>query len=94
MDFKRLVWSETLAGARVTSAEDFIDVCHRKTKTIIVGLVQQVQFDITRTLLEKSFEKTVSIPNIRQQHYINALHKNVIEYALYSTREKKYVFRF
>jgi hypothetical protein len=91
---KRLVWSEILAGARVTSAKDFVDVCHRKTKTIIVGLVQQVQFDTTRALLEKSFEKTVSVPNIRQQHYINALHKNVIEYGLYSTREEKYVFRF
>jgi hypothetical protein len=91
---KRLVWSEILAGARVVSAKDFVDVCHQKTKTINVGLVHQVQFDTTRQLLERSFEKTISVPNIRQQHYIKALHQNVIEYALYSTREEKYVFRF
>ena len=42
---KRLVWFEILAGARVTSAKDFVDVCHRKTKTITVGFVQEVQFD-------------------------------------------------
>ncbi|CAF1309948.1 unnamed protein product [Adineta ricciae] len=91
---KRLVWFEILAGARVTSAKDFVDVCHRKTTTIIVGFVQQVQFDTTRRLLEKPFEKTVSVPNLRQQHHIKVLYKDIIEYALYSTREETYVFRF
>jgi len=56
--------------------------------------VQQAQFDVTPALLEKKFGKTVSVPKIQQQHYINVLHKDVIEYVLYSTGEEKYVFRF
>jgi len=91
---KRLVWTEILAGARVISAKDFVDVCRLKTKTITVGLIQEAQFDATRALLEKNFKKTVGVPKLQQQHYVNVLHKDVIEYALYSTREEKYVFRF
>jgi hypothetical protein len=91
---KRLVWTEILAGARVISAKDFVDVCRLKTKTITVGLIQEAQFDATRALLEKNFKKTVGVPKLQQQHYVNVLHKDVIEYASYSTREEKYIFRF
>jgi hypothetical protein len=91
---KRLVWMEILAGVHCSSAQDFVDICRQKTKTIIVGLVQQAQFDVTLITLEKTFEKLAAVPDIQQQHYINVLHKDVIEYALYATRKEKYVFRF
>ena len=52
---KRLVWIEIMVGAYCSSAQDFVDICHQKTNTIIVGLVQQAQFDTTRTLLAKTF---------------------------------------
>ena len=83
-----------MAGTRCSSAEDFVDICHQKAKTITVGLVQQAQIDATYTTLEQTFKKVVGIPGIRQQHHINVLHKDVIEYALYATRQESYVFRF
>ncbi|CAF1383212.1 unnamed protein product [Adineta ricciae] len=91
---KRLVWLDVLAGSRCSSAKDFVAICRKKTTTITVGLIHQAQFDATRHLLEKTFKKTVGVPNIQKQHYIKALHQDVIEHSLYSTREEKYVFRF
>ena len=52
---KRLVWMEIMAGTRCSSAEDFVDICHQKAKTITVGLVQQAQIDATYTTLEQTF---------------------------------------
>ena len=54
---KGLVGTEILGNARVISAKDFVDVCRLKTKTIIVSLIEQVQLEKTRILLEKMFEK-------------------------------------
>jgi hypothetical protein len=48
----------------------------------------------TYILLEKTFKNIGGVPNIPKQHYTNALHKDVIEYALFATRKEKYVFRF
>jgi hypothetical protein len=91
---KRLVWMDVMAGARCSSAKEFVNICKRKTKTIIVGLVQQAQFDTTEALLKTCFQNIVGVPNIRKQHHINVLHKDVIEYALYATSNDKYVFKF
>lgn len=91
---KRIVWLQILAGTRCRSASDFVRICRDKTKTIIVELIQQAQFDVTEGRLERTFRNLVGVPDIRRQHHINILHKDVIEYALYSTREEKYVFRF
>ena len=91
---KRLIWLEIMAGKTCLSAEDFVKICHQKTKTISVIFVRQVQFDITKSMLEKSFSNIVSIPSIQKQHHIQALHKDVIQYARYSTSENQYVFRF
>jgi hypothetical protein len=35
-----------------------------------------------------------TLPGIQKQHHIQVLHKNVIEFARYSTSEQKYSFRF
>ena len=91
---KRLVWLEIMAGKRCSSAEDFVKICQEKTKTISVIFVQQAQFDITESMLEKAFSNIVNLPGIQKQHHIQALHKNVIQYARYSTSEDQYVFRF
>ncbi|CAF2077260.1 unnamed protein product [Rotaria magnacalcarata] len=91
---KRLVWIDVMAGARCSSAKEFVNICKRKTKTIIVGLVQQAQFDTIEALLKLCFQNIVGVPNIRKQHHINVLHKDVIEYALYATSKDKYVFKF
>jgi hypothetical protein len=85
--FKRLVWLEILAGKECSSAEDFVRICHEKTKTIYVIFVQQAQFDFTRIILENVFSKIINLPCIQKQHYFQALHKNVIEFAQYSTSE-------
>jgi hypothetical protein len=56
--------------------------------------VQQAQFHLTRIMLENFFSKIINVPCIQKQHYFQALHKNVIEFAQYSASEKQYVFRF
>jgi len=91
---KRLVWLEIMAGKGCASAEDFVNICHQKTKTISVLFVKQVQFDITKSMLEKTFSNMINLPGIQKQHHIQALHKNVIQYARYSTSDNQYVFRF
>ncbi len=91
---KRIVWLYVLAANRCRSASEFVRICREKTKTIIVELLQQAQFDVTQARLEKTFQKLVGLPDIRKQHHINVLHKDVIEYALHATRTQKYVFRF
>ena len=40
------------------------------------------------------FKEIAGVPSIRKQHHINVFHKDVIEYALYATRQESYVFRF
>ena len=91
---KRLVWQEIMAGKICSSAGDFVKICREKTKSISVILVRQAQLDVTKLMLENSFTKTSTFSGIQKQHYIKALHKNVIEYACYSTSENTYVFRF
>lgn len=91
---KRLVWLEILAGKQCSSAESFVQICRQKTKTISVIFVQQAQFDLTRIMLENVFSKIINVPCIQKQHYFQALHKNVIEFAHYSISEKQYVFQF
>ncbi|CAM4870269.1 unnamed protein product [Rotaria socialis] len=83
-----------MAGARCSSAKEFVNICRRKTKTILVALVQQAQFDTTEALLKTYFQNIVGVPNIRKQHHINVLNKDVIECALYATCKDKYVFKF
>ncbi|CAF5138066.1 unnamed protein product, partial [Rotaria magnacalcarata] len=77
---KRLVRMDVMADARCSSAKEFINICKRKTRTIIVSLVQQAQFDTTEALLKICFQNIVGVPNIRKQHHISVLHKDVIEY--------------
>ena len=91
---KRLVWMENMAGVRCSSAKDFVDICNQKTKTIIVGMVQQAQFDTTEALLVDTFKVIPGLPEIQKQHHVKVLHKDVIEYAKYSTSTDKYVFKF
>ena len=91
---KRLVWLDIMAGDHCSSARDFVDICQQKSKAVIVGLVQQAQYDSTKFLLENTFKTISGIPDIRKQHHINVLHKNIVEYAQYATSENKYVFRF
>ncbi|CAF3474628.1 unnamed protein product [Rotaria socialis] len=91
---KRFVWMGVMAGARCSSAKEFVNICRRKTKTILVALVQQAQFDTTEALLKTYFQNIVGVPNIRKQHHINVLNKDVIECALYATCKDKYVFKF
>ncbi|CAF3187029.1 unnamed protein product [Rotaria socialis] len=52
---ERLVWMEIMTGVICSSAKEFVDICRRKTRTIIVNLVQQAQFDTTRVTLENTF---------------------------------------
>ncbi|CAF0921078.1 unnamed protein product, partial [Didymodactylos carnosus] len=61
---KRLVWTEIMAGKRCSSADEFVNICREKTKTIIVGLVRQGQFDITKITLEKFFDETINVNGI------------------------------
>ena len=61
---KRIVWLETLAGTRCRSALDFVRICRTKTKSIIVELIQQAQFDVTQTKFEKTFYNLVGLPDI------------------------------
>ena len=91
---KRLVWMENMAGMRCSSARDFVDICNQKTKTIIVGMVQQAQFDTTEALLVDTFKVIPGLPEIQKQHHIKVLHKDVIEYDKYSTSTDKHVFKF
>ena len=91
---KRLVWTEIMAGARCSSAREFVDICHRKKTATVVGFVQQAQFDATKVSLERTFKTILGIPGIQRQHHINVLHMNVIEYARYASSEHRYVFRF
>lgn len=91
---KRLVWTDVMAGASCTSAKEFVNICKRKTKTILVSLVQQAQFDVTEALLKTCFQNIAGVPHLRKQHHISVLHKDVIEYALYATSNDKYVFKF
>ncbi|CAF0969738.1 unnamed protein product [Rotaria sordida] len=91
---KRLVWMEIMAGTHCSSAQHFVDICHQKTKTIIVNLVQKAQFDATYSILEKTFKKIAGVPDIRQQHHVKVLYKDIIEYALYATRKESCVFKF
>ncbi|CAF4304875.1 unnamed protein product [Rotaria socialis] len=91
---KRLVWLEIMAGKRCASAEDFVKICHQKTKTISVVFVKQAQLDVTKSMLEKTFMEVTSIPGLQKQHHIEVLHKDVIQFACYATSEQQYVFRF
>ena len=91
---KRLVWMEIMTGARCSSAQEFVDICHRKQTATVVGFVQQAQFDATKVSLERTFQTIPGIPGIQRQHHITVLLMNVIEYARYSSSEHKYVFRF
>ena len=91
---KSLVWTEIMAGARCSSAQEFVGICHRKKTATTVGFVQQAQLDATQVSLERTFQTIPGIPGIQRQHHINVLHMNVIEYARYSTSDDKYVFRF
>lgn len=91
---KRLVWLDIMAGVRCSSAKDFVDICHQKSKSVIVDFVQQAQHDATKALLENTFKTISGIPGIQKQHHINILHKDIVEYAQYTTSENKYVFRF
>jgi len=79
---KRLVWLEILSGYICSSAEDFVKICLQKTKPIFVILVKQAQFDVTKSLLENTFSKISNLPGIQKQHHVQALHKNIIQYAL------------
>ncbi|CAM4819090.1 unnamed protein product [Rotaria magnacalcarata] len=81
---KRLVRMDVMADARCSSAKEFINICKRKTRTIIVSLVQQAQFDTTEALLKICFQNIVGVPNIRKQHHISVLHKDVIEYPSFN----------
>ncbi|CAF1071328.1 unnamed protein product [Rotaria sordida] len=85
---------EIMAGIHCSSAQHFVDICHQKTKTIIVNLVQKAQFDATYSILEKIFKKIAGVPDIRQQHHVKVLYKDIIEYALYATRKESCVFKF
>jgi len=85
---------EIMTGVICSSAKEFVNICRRKTRTIIVNLVQEAQFDTTRIALENTFKEVSGIPDLRQQHHINVLHEDVVEYALYATRNEKYVYRF
>lgn len=91
---KRIVWQEIMTGKACSSADDFVKICREKTKMISVIFVRQLQFDVTKSVLENTFMKTSTFFGIQKQHHIKALHKNVIEYACYSTSDNKYVFRF
>ena len=51
---KRLVWTEIIVGARCSSAQEFIDICHRKTTATVVGSVQQAQSDVTKVSLART----------------------------------------
>jgi hypothetical protein len=70
-----------------------IDLAVRR-KGLLSVLYNKLKFNAIRVLLEEIFEKTFSISKIQQQHCGNVLHKDLIEYASYLTREEKYVFRF
>ena len=63
---KRFVWMEIVTGVICSSAKEFIDMCRRKARTIIVNFVQQAQFDATRITLENSFNKVSGVPDVRQ----------------------------
>ena len=58
-------------------------------------MVQQAQFDTTEALLVDTFKVIPGLPaEIQKQHHIKVLHKDVIEYAKYSTSTDKHVFKF
>ena len=85
---KRLVRMEIMTGLICSSATEFVDIYCRRTRTIIVNLVQQAQVDATRITLEITFKRIFGIPDVRQQHHTNVLHQDVVEYALYATRNE------
>ena len=91
---KRLVWLKILAGKRCSSAEDFVKISREKTKAISIILVRQAQLDVTKTTLAKVFSNISNIPNLQKQHFIEVLHKDVIQIARYSTSDDQRVFRF
>ena len=91
---KRLVWMEIMAGVRCSSAKDFVTICNQKTKAITVAMVQQAQFDTTKAMLVDTFTVIPGLPKIQKQHHVKVLHKDVIEYAKYSTSTDKYVSKF
>ena len=63
-----------MTSVRWSSAKDFINICKRKTKTIIVGMIQQAQSD--------TFKIIPGLPAIQKQHHVKILRKDVVGYAI------------
>ena len=91
---KRLFWLDIMTGACCSSAKDFVNICHQKSKSVIVTLVRQAQHDVTRALLKNTLKAISCMPRMRKMHHINVLHQDLIEHTQYSTSDNKYVFRF